>query len=58
VARNLEGARERLRRVPDGDAVAGLRFDLPGVLDAIDRRLAELAAGRATDPILVSWSSR
>ena len=58
VARNLEGARDRLRRVPDGDAVAGLRFDLPAVLDAIDRRLAELAADRATDPIPVSWSSR
>jgi predicted metal-dependent hydrolase len=58
VARNLEGARDRLRRVPDGDAIAGLRFDLPGVLDAIDRRLAELAADRATDPIPVNWSSR
>ena len=58
VARNLEGARDRFRRVPDGDAVAGLRFDLPEVLDAIDRRLAELAAERATDPIPVSWSSR
>jgi predicted metal-dependent hydrolase len=58
VARNLEGARDRLRRVPDGDAIAGLRFDLPGVLDAIDRRLAELASDRATDPIPVTWSSR
>ena len=58
VARNLEGARDRLRRVPDGDAVAGLRFDLPGVLDAIERRLAALAVDRATDPIPVSWTRR
>ena len=58
VARNLEGARDRLRRVPDGDAIADLRFDLPGLLDAIDRRLTELAADRPTDPIPVTWSSR
>ena len=58
VARNLEGARDRLRRVPDGNAIAELQFDLPGLLDAIDRRLAELAADRPTDPIPVSWSSR
>jgi uncharacterized protein len=58
VARNLEGARDRLRRVPDGDAIAGLRFDLPDVLEAIDGRLAELAAERATNPIPVRWSSR
>ena len=58
VARNLEGARDRLRRVPDGDAIAELQFDLPGLLDAIDRRLAELAADRPTDPISVTWSRR
>jgi predicted metal-dependent hydrolase len=58
VARNLEGARDRLRRVPDGDAIAGLRFDLPELLGSIDRRLAALTADRPTDPIPVSWSSR
>jgi uncharacterized protein len=58
VTRNLEGARDRLRRVPDGDVIGGLRFDLPGLLLAIDRRLAEIAADRPTDPIPVSWSSR
>ncbi len=58
VIRNLEGARDRLRRVPDGDAIADLRFDLPRLLDAIDRRLAELAAERPTAPIPVDWSSR
>jgi uncharacterized protein len=58
VARNLEGARDRLRRVPDGDAIADLRVDLPGLLEAIDRRLAELAADRPTEPIPVNWSRR
>ena len=58
VARNLEGARDRLRRVPDGDAIADLRVDLSGLLVAIDRRLAELALNRPTDPIPVSWSRR
>jgi predicted metal-dependent hydrolase len=58
VARNLEGARDRLRRVPDGDAIAEIRVDLSALLRDIDRRLAELAADRPTDPIPVNWSRR
>ena len=58
VTRNLEGARDRLRRVPDGDAITDLRIDLPGLLGAIERRLAELAADRPTDPIAITWSRR
>jgi hypothetical protein len=58
VARNLEGARDRLRRVPDGDAVAHLRLDLAALLAAIDQRLDALAGGRSTDPIAISWRSR
>jgi predicted metal-dependent hydrolase len=58
VARNLEGARDRLRRVPDGDAIADLRFDVRALLDAIDMRLADLAADRPTQPIPVTWSRR
>jgi predicted metal-dependent hydrolase len=58
VARNLEGARDRLRRVPDGDAIAEIRVDLPALLRVIDRRLAELAADRPTEPIPVNWSRR
>ena len=58
VTRNLEGARDRLRRVPDGDAITDLRIDLAGLLGAIDRRLAELAADRPTDPIAITWSRR
>ena len=58
VARNLEGARDRLRRVPDGDAVAALRFELPELIAGLDRRLAELAADRPTGPIPITWSRR
>ncbi len=58
VARNLEGARVRLRRVPDGGAIADLTVGLPGLLAAIDERLADLAADRPTHPIAVSWNPR
>jgi predicted metal-dependent hydrolase len=58
VARNLEGARDRLRRVPDGDPVPQLRIDMVGLCEAIDRRLADLAEDRPTAPIPISWSSR
>lgn len=58
VTRNLEGARDRLRRVPADDVIPGVRVDLPALLDAIDRRLAELVADRPTDPITITWSSR
>ena len=58
VARNLAGALDRLRRVPDGNAIALLRFDLPGLIAAVDRRLAELAANRPTDPVSITWSRR
>jgi predicted metal-dependent hydrolase len=58
VARNLEGARDRLRRVPDGGAISKIQVDLPGLLDAIDRRLAALAANRPTAPITIDWSTR
>lgn len=58
VARNLEGARDRLRRARPGDAVNDVQVDVAGLLDAIDRRLAGGAADRPTDPIAISWSSR
>ncbi len=58
VARNLQGARDRLRRVPDGDAIAEVHVDLAVLLEAIDRRLDDLAADRPTEPIPVTWSSR
>jgi hypothetical protein len=58
VARNLEGAQDRVRRVPRGDAIPGLEVDLPGLLAAIDRRLTDLAADRPTEPIAITWSRR
>lgn len=58
VTRNLEGARDRLRRVTDDDVIPAIHVDLSGLLDAIDRRLAELVAERPTDPIAITWSSR
>ena len=58
VARNLEGARDRLRRLPDGDPVPHLRVDVTELRDAIDRRLADLAEDRPTAQIPISWSSR
>ena len=58
VARNLEGARDRLRRVRDGGAVADLWVELPGLLAAVDGRLAELADDRPSDPITIDWSQR
>ena len=58
VARNLEGARDRLRRVPDGDPVPHLRVDVASLRVAIDRRLADLAEDRPTAQIPISWSSR
>ena len=58
VARNLEGARDRVRRVPRGDAIPDLEVDLGGLLAAIDLRLTDLAAGRPTEPIAITWSRR
>jgi hypothetical protein len=58
VARNLQGARDRLRRVPDGDAIADIELDLANLLEAIDRRLDGLAADRSTEPIAITWSRR
>ncbi len=58
VARNLEGARDRLRRAQVGGAVTGIELDLPGLLGAIDGRLAALAADRATGPIRITWRLR
>jgi predicted metal-dependent hydrolase len=56
VTRNLEGARDRLRRVSDDHVVPDVRVDLRGLLDAIDRRLVDLVAERPTEPITITWS--
>jgi predicted metal-dependent hydrolase len=58
VARNLEGARDRLERARDGDGVAGVEVDVTELLTAIDARLAGLAANRRTNPIPITWRPR
>lgn len=58
VARNLEGARDRLRRALTGGRVAGIELDVGGLVDAIDVRLAALAADHATEPIAITWRTR
>jgi predicted metal-dependent hydrolase len=58
VARNLEGARDRLRRALDGSGVAGIELDVAVLLAAIDERLAGLAADDPTEPIPITWRPR
>ena len=58
IARNLEGARDRLREALAARADAGVDLDLPVLLDAIDRRLDDLGADRPTDPIPIIWRPR
>jgi predicted metal-dependent hydrolase len=58
VARNLEGARDRLQRVEDAAAIPALRIDVADLLEAIAVRLAATAEGRPTEPIPIQWSSR
>lgn len=58
VAKNLEGARDRLRRSMTGGAVAGIELDVPGLIEAIEARLVALAADRRTDPIPITWRTR
>jgi predicted metal-dependent hydrolase len=58
VARNLEGARERLRTAARTGATAGVALDLGALLEAIDRRLAEARLARPTAPIPLHWSPR
>jgi len=71
VARNLQGARDRLGRVSRDDAIPEIEVDLSGLLDAIDRRLARLAGASdvaasagspdptaVTDQIAITWRRR
>lgn len=58
IARNLEGARDRLREAAGGGSTIGLELDIPDLIDAIDRRLANLAEARRTEPIPLAWRLR
>jgi predicted metal-dependent hydrolase len=57
IARNLEGARDRLRDAAAGGTPVeiGVELDLTTLLVAIDDRLADLAAARPTGPISIAW---
>lgn len=58
IARNLEGARDRLRSAGVGGGITGIELDVPALLTAIDSRLADLAAARPTAPLVISWRPR
>ncbi len=57
VARNLEGARDRLRSAGNG-SITGIELDVAVLLGAIDSRLADLAAARPTRPLDIAWRPR
>jgi predicted metal-dependent hydrolase len=60
VARNLEGALERLRlaAAPGSDLPdIGVDLDLVAVVAAAERRLERATGGAATDPIAITWRS-
>ena len=58
IARNLEGARDRLRSAGVGGCITGIELDVPALLTAIDSRLADLAAARPSAPLVISWRPR
>lgn len=51
IAKNLEGARERLSGALDSDAATVSGLDLPALLDAVDQRLARLLRDPTTTAI-------
>jgi predicted metal-dependent hydrolase len=56
VARNLEGALERLRQAADARPPdIGVVLDLAAVIAAAERRLALASGGAVTDPIAITW---
>lgn len=58
IARNLAGARDRLRSAGASGCITGIELDVPALLTAIDSRLADLAAARTTSPLVISWRPR
>ena len=57
IQRNLIGARERLQ-AGLGGTITGVIVDVPGLLQAIDSRLASLASGGDSGPLQIDWMSR
>ena len=56
IARNLEGARDRLREAASAGATSGIEIDVDGLLAAIDRRIDPSAA--SGEPVAVHWRAR
>lgn len=56
VARNLEGAIDRLRFAAASGAVSRAGLDLPRLIDDLERRLAHARRGEFTRPIDLPWS--
>ena len=57
IQRNLVGARERLQ-AGVGGTITGVIVDVPGLLQAIDGRLASLANGDDSGPLRIDWMRR
>lgn len=56
VARNLEGALERLRYASEAGAASAAGLDLPRLIEDVEQRLARASRGETTEPIELFWS--
>jgi hypothetical protein len=56
VARNLEGALERLRQAADADVALPAGFRLDALIADVDTRLDRARSGVATTPTALPWS--
>jgi predicted metal-dependent hydrolase len=57
IRRNLEGARDRLQSGASG-AITGVELDVPGLIAAIDGRLATLDHAGRDGPLTIDWRRR
>jgi hypothetical protein len=56
VARNLDGALERLRQADDAHAPTPDGFHLDALIVEVERRLERARSGEATEPTSLHWS--
>jgi predicted metal-dependent hydrolase len=57
IRRNLEGARDRLQS-GTGGTITGIELDVPGLIAAIDARLAALERTGRDGPLTIDWRKR
>jgi predicted metal-dependent hydrolase len=57
IRRNLEGARDRLESGAGG-TITGVELDVPGLIAAIDARLATLEGTGPDGPLTIDWRKR